>query len=261
LTSLFEVVIGLVVEPFDRMFESVDKGKIPDRVASQLRRLILSGRLEPGDKLPAERELATRLGTNRNTLREAIRLLEEEGLLKVKQGGGTEVADWQARGGIQLLCHFLRDSQDPEARLRLLREALELRREALGMVAQIAARRHSRSGLEKLREALEAVRRAGSPEEVVEADIEFVRALVEATGSQVLRWLVNTLFAALEPLLQDPRMFVSEDAYLENLAEVVERVAQGDEAGARRAIGEHFEAVDRLIVSEASEWMDEGEGR
>lgn len=241
------------------MFHAVDKGKIPDKVASQLRRLILNDRLPPGSRLPPERQLADTLGTNRNTLREATRLLREEGLLQVKQGGGTEVADWRSRGGIQLLCHYLQEVEDSVSRLRLLGEALELRREALAMVAQIAAVRGDHDGCEGLRRALQHVHEA-APSERLQADIEFIRALVAATRSQVLTWLVNSLLNALRPLLQNPTVFVCERDYHRNLAAIVSAVEARDPTAAKDATIKHFSAVDELLSAAAEDWMRDTKG-
>jgi GntR family transcriptional regulator len=61
------------------------------RIADDLRRAIATGELEPGAKLPSERELAERYGTARNTAREAMRLLADEGLVTAEHGRGVFV--------------------------------------------------------------------------------------------------------------------------------------------------------------------------
>jgi GntR family transcriptional regulator len=65
------------------------------RIADAVRSLITSGELAPGDKLPSERELARRFSTARNTAREAIRLLTEEGLVTAQHGRGVFVREKQ----------------------------------------------------------------------------------------------------------------------------------------------------------------------
>jgi len=72
----------------------VADGQLPSRrIADAVRALITSGELAPGDKLPSERELARRFGTARNTAREAIRLLTEEGLVTAQHGRGVFVRE------------------------------------------------------------------------------------------------------------------------------------------------------------------------
>ena len=65
----------------------IEKKAISESVAEQLRTAILRGEVQVGERLPPERELAPRFGTNRNTLREAIRSLEAQGLVVARQGG------------------------------------------------------------------------------------------------------------------------------------------------------------------------------
>ncbi len=73
------------------MFQKIKPKRISDEIFEQIRKLIVEGKLRPGDKLPPERELATQMGVSRPTLREAINKLEARGLLEQKQGGGTFV--------------------------------------------------------------------------------------------------------------------------------------------------------------------------
>ena len=65
--------------------------KLSDQIAEQLEGMIADGTLKPGERLPAERQLAERLGISRPSLREAIQKLASKGLLSTRQGGGTFV--------------------------------------------------------------------------------------------------------------------------------------------------------------------------
>src|SRR4051794_24398314 len=78
-------------------FRVVDRSGLADQAVAQIERLIIEGRLEPGQKLPPERELGAKLGVSRPTLREAIRALTAMGLLESRQGDGTFVLDFEAR--------------------------------------------------------------------------------------------------------------------------------------------------------------------
>ena len=75
------------------MFHPVGQERVSSEIVHQIERLILEGVLRPGDRLPAERDLAGEFGVSRPTLREALALLEASGLLTARQGGGTYVAD------------------------------------------------------------------------------------------------------------------------------------------------------------------------
>ena len=87
--------------------ERINKKAISESVADQLRDKILRGEVGVGERLPPERELAPAFGTNRNTLREAIRSLEAQGLVTVRQGDGVRVADFRTSGALSLLPELL----------------------------------------------------------------------------------------------------------------------------------------------------------
>src|SRR6476661_5537118 len=72
-------------------FQALDRRSLAHDAAEHLRGLIGSGALQPGDKLPPERALATRLGVSRPTLREAVRGLVIMGMLETRHGAGTFV--------------------------------------------------------------------------------------------------------------------------------------------------------------------------
>src|SRR5690349_16713412 len=98
-----------------------------ESVVEKLRREILLGKYQPLDRLPPERELAQRLGTNRNTLREALRILESERLVRARQGDGTIVLDWRIAGELALLPSFLADETPRDERVDALATLLSLR--------------------------------------------------------------------------------------------------------------------------------------
>src|SRR5438046_6735231 len=104
----------------------------------RLRRDILLGRWRPGARLPPERELAERLGTNRNTLREALRTLESENLVRARQGDGTIVLDWRAAGEINLLPHFLAEETPIDERFDALYTLFKLRDALIDHALQLA---------------------------------------------------------------------------------------------------------------------------
>ncbi len=95
------------------------------KIHSELRRLILNGELKAGERLPSEPDLAHELGVSRNSLREAIGLLQKEGLLLKKHGIGTFVTDRYPiiRGGIERLSSIgsFIESQGHSARSEIIR--------------------------------------------------------------------------------------------------------------------------------------------
>ena len=89
------------------MLKPVEKQRVAEEIAEQLRSLILNGQYPPGAKLPPERELSKRLQVNRASLREALKKLEHLGLVRIRQGDGTRVQNFMETGGIELVQHLL----------------------------------------------------------------------------------------------------------------------------------------------------------
>ncbi|HEY7046922.1 MAG TPA: GntR family transcriptional regulator, partial [Jatrophihabitantaceae bacterium] len=74
----------------DGMFTAVSPNRMSEAIVDQIKTLIRTNRLRPGDRLPSERELCERMGVSRVTVREALRILEAGGLVEIRVG---------ARGG------------------------------------------------------------------------------------------------------------------------------------------------------------------
>ena len=89
---------------------------VASRVFRRLSDDVLSGRYEPGEKLPTQRALASSLGVNMASVREAVKRLEQLGLVEVRHGDAMRVTDWRASGGLDVIAHVLFAGGDPSAR-------------------------------------------------------------------------------------------------------------------------------------------------
>ena len=223
---------------------------IADQVSAALRRAILTGEYGPGDALPPERELAGRMGTNRNTLREAVRTLEEAGLVAARQGQGVRVLDFRREGRLHLLPAFLAEPGLPLAeRAAALGDALRLRTLVLGELAALSALRRDANDVARLREL------AGGAGDALAAaalalDLEFYRALALAARSRVGSWAYNTFAPAIAALLDArPELWVTPPDYASTLAEVVAAVAGRLPEPARKAVHRHLAASDQAVIA------------
>ncbi|HEY1173874.1 MAG TPA: FadR/GntR family transcriptional regulator [Verrucomicrobiae bacterium] len=137
--------------------------------------------------LPAERELAERLGVSRPVVREATKRLELQGLLEIRHGVGIKVVDKLHKplnGSVALLI------PDTAERLRQLTEARLLLEPGL---ARIAAEKASASLLKSLRRNLARQAAADTNSESVEADLEFHRLVTMAAGNEICTLLLDSL--------------------------------------------------------------------
>src|SRR3954464_2347840 len=109
------------------------------RVFSRLVEDVLSGRYEPGEKLPTQRALAAELDVNMASVREAVKRLEQLGLVEVRHGDAMRLTDWRTSGGLDVIAHvlFAAGGLDHE----MLGQLMEARRLMLAESARLAARR------------------------------------------------------------------------------------------------------------------------
>jgi DNA-binding FadR family transcriptional regulator len=250
--------------------QPVTRKSIAEQVAACLRGEILAGQIRPGEKLPGERQLAARLGTNRNTLREAMRTLESEGLVRARHGDGVTVLDYRRGGELQVLGLFI-TAGAPEERAAVLTDLLRLRRLLLVDMAVMAAERGDRAGVAALRQGVERVRAVATATAIattseptegeretamaaqaaarMAADLEFYRTLAGASGSLVAQWSFNTLSRAYLDVVQAmPALWFTPKGYLTTLSALVAAIAARDAAATRRILERHLRRVDAALV-------------
>lgn len=138
-------------------FQKVQPEKLSTSVVRQIEQLILRGILSPGERLPAERELAERLGVSRPSLREAIGELQERGLLTSKAGSGVFVGDVLGSAFSPALVQLF--SSHDEA----LFDYLSFRRDMEGLAAERAARLGSDDDLKVIQTIFDKMKAAGNP--------------------------------------------------------------------------------------------------
>lgn len=220
-------------------FTPVARRPVSEVVFDDLRAAILSGRLAPGEALAPERVLSEQFAVNRHAVREALKRLQQAGLIEVNHGGATRVLDWRATGGLDLLPHLpfaLEGGPAPEA----LRSILEMRR-SLGVdVARLAAGRAPAPLLDTLRAvAGDGADPAGDLDELGERYEELWRALVAASDNVAYTLAYNSLLAGTSAVAQlSHEIFAAEVRDLHAHAALVQAVADGDgELAASRADG------------------------
>jgi GntR family transcriptional repressor for pyruvate dehydrogenase complex len=175
--------------------------------AAAVRRAILAGDLEPGSRLPPERDLADTLGVNRTTLRAALRELDHEGLLRVRQGSAYVVQPWREACGPELMPLVATLTRDPARRLALCGDLLELRRRlAITVLERLASATLTQGTMGAIEEQIDAMdalaarKPRATSAEFARADTAILRALLAATESDVFRLFTNPVGPLLEAL-------------------------------------------------------------
>ena len=170
------------------MFKPVKIKKIYEEVIEQVKKLIIDGKLQPGDKLLSERELAEKLGVSRASIREAFSALEMMGIITIRPGEGSFVRQVSYEEMLEPLSFLLQVDIDNVMQLLEVRKILEVE------VATLAATRATKEDIETIRHALNnMVDEVNSGEVGDIADAEFHFAVVKAAHNPILITLINTL--------------------------------------------------------------------
>jgi DNA-binding FadR family transcriptional regulator len=157
-------------------------------VVDTLTDLIVSGELADGELLPPENELCKSFGVSRNILREATKIMASKGLLEVRQGYGTQVCKPEASIPDEALSNYLKVHQISLIHLAETRTALEIES------ARLAAQRRTQKHLAIMEHALQVLQDpAQELDALVEADVDFHQAIVDATGNPIFRIITRTL--------------------------------------------------------------------
>lgn len=175
----------------------VQKRSLPDKVFEQLTAEIVSGRYEPGATIPPERDLSEILGVNRHVVREAVKRLEQIGLVRVVQGGRTKVLDFRHTAGLDLLAVVAEHAEAVAELAPLLVAALEMR-SGIGVdVARLCAQRASREVGEDLLTISDRLAALADGPELLVLDERFWRVVLQGAGNLAYQLAFNSLLRAV----------------------------------------------------------------
>lgn len=212
-----------------QLFRTVRVSRASGDIVRQVQANIANGKLAPGDRLPSEKELSEQFGLSRTTVRDALRVLESQGLvtIKVGAGGGTFVASPSEQPLSQVLTNMLHLNGITTAELVEARMVIET------SIVSYAAERATPEDIRNMRQAIEEARASHTAGEMrfTPHSVDFHVALAQAAKSRALLYTVN--------------------AFRTPFYETLDRLLPDDEM-ARRAIKDHQELLDAIVVRDAS---------
>jgi GntR family transcriptional repressor for pyruvate dehydrogenase complex len=229
------------------MYTPIQSGRLYEKIVEQIEQRILSGELKAGDRLPAERELCEQFGVSRTAVREAVRALNEKGLVDVQPGRGTFITNGSSRAmrySLDMLVKF--DPAKGSSNLAEVREMFEPE------IAALAAARASTEQIAAMRDAVATMDAALDNAEVfIESDLDFHLAMAEATQNAIMPMLIDSIV----DLLREQRKRISLTAGgLErgqfHHKQILDAVVRHDPDAARAAMRAHLQQVKQ--DSEAS---------
>jgi GntR family transcriptional regulator, transcriptional repressor for pyruvate dehydrogenase complex len=235
-------------------FKKASQNRMFQDVVEQIQEAILEGRLEPGTRLPSERRLQETFSASRGTLREALRVLEQKGLISIRTGvkGGAVVnalTTEQITQSLDLLIRYKRVS---------LRDLAEFREGVEGNVAVLAVERaeqkdiaHMKGLLGKAREHLD--KGALGWEDFISIDNEIHIYLAQIAGNPIYLSVLRTIYGSIHRYF-DIFLPRKEELLLENyrdLCEIVEAVEKGQASRVHLLVQTHVYRFNRIMEENA----------
>lgn len=218
---------------------------VTDEAILQIKAMIMSGELRPGDRLPPEKELSERLDLSRSSLREAVKALDMFRVLDVRRGDGTYVTSLEPALLTEAMAFVVELHQDSS-----VLELMEVRRFLEAAAARKATGRLTAEDLQALREEVDLAADIGV-EELVEHDLRFHRLVARAAGNAYLVSLLD----GLSPSTVRARIWrglTQDDAVARTVAEhraIVRALASGDPDIAEAAVVMHISGVEQWLRS------------
>jgi|UniRef100_A0A7C3DR06 GntR family transcriptional repressor for pyruvate dehydrogenase complex len=212
--------------------------RVSEKLAKDLEQLLQDGVWRPGDQLPGERDLASRFGVSRSSVREALRILELHGWVEIRQGDGTRVASPSESFGRRLRSRLHQED--------FIVELFEVRRILEPAVAALAAERSHPQGVARLEELLAQQQAAkGDLYRFVELDMFFHKTLADMSRNAVLSEIVSLLEVELRQirLVSTAKRYRPEVTLSEHLR-ILEAIRASDPEAARQAMLAHLSTVE-----------------
>jgi DNA-binding FadR family transcriptional regulator len=238
------------------MFQAAKQTKVFQDVVEQIQEAIFDGRLETGQTLPAERELKELFNISRGTLREALRVLEQKGLIEIKLGvgGGSIVKAVDTEQITESLGLLIRSQKVSLNHLAQFREDVE------GIIAAQAAQLHSKQDIKKLRQllnkALECVEKGRSERNsFIDMDKQIHMTMAEITGNPIYISILHSIHENIHRYY-DRFLSMEETELQENyqdLCSMVEAIETGRVDRARELARLHVKRFNQYMKNKEAD--------
>lgn len=234
------------------MLKPVLRSTLSEQVAAQVLDMISRGRWTAGQKLPSETELCRSLGVGRSTLREALKSLAFVGMVQMRAGEGTFVADGPSKFLNQVFQRGLLNSEKDVMDLAEARIILETH------LVTLCAQRGTEEDFRNLQALVKSMRNPNNiaSEIFLQMDVEFHFAIATASHNRVLGELLRTVRGLLrEYIFKSQQVPGSAEIAYDQHVKIVEAVTSRDARKARAAMRSHIQTFQRgyAIMVKASE--------
>ena len=238
------------------MFQTAKQTKVFQDVVAQIQEAILDGRLKTGDTLPSERQLKDMFNISRGTLREALRVLEQKGLIEIKLGvgGGSVVKDVNADQVSESLALLIRSQKVSLNHLAEFREDVE------GIIAAHAAKRCTEADISQLRELLKKARKCldqgtSQRDAFIEIDKQIHMTLAAVSQNPIYISVLHSVHENIHRYYEKYLSVAERELHenYEDLCDLVDRVEKGQADEARELARDHVHRFNQYMKKREQE--------
>jgi GntR family transcriptional regulator, transcriptional repressor for pyruvate dehydrogenase complex len=240
-------------DPTQLVFAPLSEKRTFVEIASQIRQMINSGTLKPGDKLPNENELASQFRAGRLSVREALRMLEQAGLILVKQGstGGSFVKELDSTVAVESFIDLMWQGNVTVENLTDARSSIE------ALIVTRAFRGLTKEALDRIEASVRELERVVAAGEETEYPvdptlIDFHLLLADVTGNPIFPIILKVLHEMTKRVMHPSTVNIDRLAmHAASHRAVVDALKGGDLGKALQAMENHMTEVGNRYVSEA----------
>ena len=218
---------------------------VSDKLFAHMVDEILSGRWPVERPAPSERDLALTLDVNRHSVREALKRLQQAGLLEISHGAKTRVLDWRTHAGLDMLAALAAAGVVPV--ITALADAAWMRRTIGADAARLCALRADDEQLAAVSAAADAYPESGDLNVMRDADLEFWTAVVIGSGNLAYRLGLNTLVRGADEIGRELFVGVNAEMFLDR---------EGHLALAAAIAAHDADVAHRLAYAQLSQLVD-----
>ena len=231
----------------------VQTKRASEEIYEQIKQLIIKGEIHPGERLPSERKMMDMMHRSRPTIREAMRMLERDGYIKIYSGSsGAVVQELNVDNAVQSLETIM------QLQKLTMENVLEFRQMTETVAAKLAARRRSTEDLKKMNEILckaeESVRETSNDMEAfVEYDLQFHLALAAATGNVMYIIMMQVCRNIMSEALRGLVEIGSEEEKKQRVQKIMEKHRRIYQAILDKQEQQAFEETEAHLVEAGSD--------
>lgn len=220
-----------------------EKKSVVERIVHQITEAIIKGELKPGDKMPTEADLCESFQVGRNSVREAIKILESYGVVYIKRAEGTFVSDSYNQKMLDPMLYGIILQKDAAEDIVELRKVIDIG------IFQVAMQKLSASEIEEISEYLQSLeyeikKTVPSVEKILEADLQFHMAITKSIHNELLESMYNYVDRITIPSRTHATELILETGELDNFIslhrQLVELIKNKNYEKIERAVSEHY---------------------